>query len=202
MAKRAKIPEPPLPLGMLEWDSVAMGLFSTDALLKVAPVDPVLLRPVTPGRYVALFKGDVESVRAALKRGGEVGEDALVDSLFLPAPHPGITPALGARTKVKEIAAVGVMETLSLCSLLLAADGAAKTGEVGLIEIRLGMGLGGKAFCVLEGEVAQVEAAVGRGSELARERGQHLRSVVIPAPDERLAAALMDPQAPFSDLLF
>lgn len=191
------------PLGMLEWDSIARGMEAADALLKEADVRAVAVRPVTPGRYVALFSGDVDAVRASLRRGAEVGSDAMVDSLFLPRPHPELVPALGARTGLAEdaIGAVGVIETLSLCSLLVAADGAAKTGDVRLVEIRLGMGLGGKAFAVLTGEVSQVESAVAQGTALARERGHHLRSVVIPRPDPRMTAFLADPTPPFSDFL-
>ena len=189
------------PLGMLEWDSVAQGLFASDALAKEADVTTIAVRPVTPGRFVALFTGEVEEVRASLQRGLEVGGDSVVDSLFLPHPHPGLVPAIGARTGLGAVDAVGVIETLSLCSLLVAADAAAKTAAVDLLEIRLAMGLGGKAFCVVAGGVSDVESAVARGTELARERGHHLRSVVIPRPDARIVEHLIDPQSPFSDFL-
>lgn len=189
------------PLGMLEWDSVARGIEATDALLKGANVELVLVRPVTPGRFVALFLGDVEDVRTAIEAGARVGADSLIDSLFLPAPHPGLVPAIAARTGRDRVDAIGILETLSLCSLLLAADGAAKTGEVHLLEIRLGMGLGGKAFAVLTGEVSQVEAAIQRGTDLAKGRGYHLRSVVVPRPDPRTVTFLVDPLPPFSDFV-
>jgi len=189
------------PLGMLEWDGIAQGHLAADALLKEANVDVLTVRPVTPGRFVAVFCGEVEEVRVALQRGIEVGGDSVIDSLFLPAPHPGLVPAIGARTRIDAIDAVGVIETLSLCSLLLAADGAAKRAGVDLIEIRLAMGLGGKAFCVLAGEVSDVESAIDRGTELARERGHHLRSVVIPGPDPRTVQYLLDPEDPFTSFL-
>ena len=190
------------PLGMLEWDSVAQGLFASDALIKEADVETIVVRPITPGRLVALFTGDVESVRASLKRGMEAGGDSVIDSLLLAAPHAGIVPAIGSRTGFENVEAVGIIETLSLCSLLLAADGAAKTGNVVLTEIRLAMGLGGKGFCVMSGEVSDVESAMARGTELARGRGHHLGSVVIPRPDPRTVRHLVDPIDPFSDFVF
>lgn len=186
---------------MVEWDSIAQGWLAADALLKEADVTPVVIRPITPGRFVALFAGEVEEVRASLRRGQDIGGDSVVDSLFLPAPHPGIVPAIGARTGLDEVDAIGIIETLSSCAALVAADGAAKTGTVELLELRLAMGLGGKAFCVVTGEVSDVEAALDRGTELARDRGHHLRSVVIPRPDPRTATHLIDPLPPFSDFL-
>jgi len=189
------------PFGMLEWDSIAQGLLASDALAKEADVTTVAVRPVSPGRFVALFTGEVEEVRASLDRGLEVGGDSVIDSLFLPQPHPGIVPAIGARTGLDAVDAVGVIETLSLCSLIVAADAAAKTAAVQLVEIRLAMGLGGKAFCVVAGAVSHVESAIARGTELARERGHHLRSVVIPRPDPRIVEHLIDPHNPFSDFV-
>jgi microcompartment protein CcmL/EutN len=186
---------------MIEWDSLAVGLLASDALLKVADVLPLILRSVTPGRMVAVFTGDVVSVQMSLARGKAVGAEALYDELFLASPHPGLIPALGARTKTKEVASVGILETSSLCSAFYAADGAAKTGLVQLLEIRLGMGIGGKGLVVMTGEISQVESALSQGTALARERGRHLKSVVIPNPDPRFAEFIMDPQNPFSDFL-
>ena len=95
--------------------------------------------------------------------------------------------------------AIGIIETLTICSLIIAADAAAKFGDVRLHEIRLAMGLGGKAFVVLTGEVSDVEAAVERGSALASERGYLLSSVVIPNPDPAALEFLTKPASPFRD---
>jgi microcompartment protein CcmL/EutN len=63
------------------------------------------------------------------------------------------------------------------------------------------MGIGGKGLVVMTGEVSQVESALSQGTALARERGRHVKSVVIPNPDPRFAEFIMDPQNPFSDFL-
>jgi microcompartment protein CcmL/EutN len=176
-------------------------LEATDAVLKQAEVKPLVVRPVSPGRFVALFSGEVEAVTSALDRGRTVGGDSVVDSLLLAAPHPGIAPALGCRIDPRDIEAVGVIETDSICSLLLAADGAAKCAEVRLIEIRLAMGLGGRAFAMLTGEVSHVESALERGTELARERGHFRACAVIPRPSPQTLAVLARPVPPFSDFV-
>lgn len=190
------------PLGMLEWDSVARGLRAADAAFKAAPVRPLALRAVTPGRYVAVFTGEVEAISAAVARGAEVGGASLVDRLELPNPHAGLRAALGARTGAKDLAAVGILETLSLCSLLGAADAAAKAGDVRLHELRLATGLGGKAFVVLTGEIAQVEAALEQGAAFAAARGFLLAAVSVPNPDPLTLAFLREPATPFLDFVF
>jgi microcompartment protein CcmL/EutN len=187
------------PLGAVEWDSIASGIRAADALVKAAPVEPVVFRAVTPGRYFALFAGEVAAVQAASARALEVGGDSVLDHLVLPSPHASLVPTIRGKGSGQPIAAVGIIETLTMCSLILAADAAAKCGDVRLHEIRLAMGLGGKAFVVLTGEVSNVEAAVERGSALASERGYLLSSVVIPNPDPAALAFLAKPESPFRD---
>lgn len=195
------VPSLDRPLGMVEWDSLARGYRAADALFKSAEVTPLAIRAVTPGRFLAIFCGEVEAVRTATRAGTLEGRESTYDHLVLPSPHPSLIPAIGARSLPRNVAAVGAIETTSLASALLAADGSAKTGSVRLLEIRLGMGIGGKGLVLLTGAVAQVESAVYEGASLARERGRLAGSVVIPNPDPRLADFLVDPQNPFSDFL-
>jgi microcompartment protein CcmL/EutN len=186
---------------MIEWESLALGMKACDAVFKEAEVIPLVVRAVTPGRLVALFTGEVTAVEFAISAGRTVGADCLYDEVFLPKPHEGIVPAVGARSSPRDIASVGIIETSSLCAALLAADGAAKNGEIHLLEIRLGMGIGGKGLVVLTGEQSQVESALSCGQALAVSRGRHIRTVAIPNPDPRFAEFLVDPQNPFSEFL-
>ena len=45
------------------------------------------------------------------------------------------------------------------------------------------------------------EAAVAKGTALAKERGFHHHTVVIPNPDARTVDLLLEPITPFSDFL-
>jgi microcompartment protein CcmL/EutN len=155
------------PLGFVEWDSIARGLEAADAMLKASVVEPVVLRPVSPGRYFAVVTGSVDAVRASVRGGSASGRESVIDQLVLPAPFPGLFPAVGGRTGALRLAAVGVIETLTLSTLFAAVDTAAKTGDVRVHDVRLAMGLGGKAFGILSGDVAQVEAAVASGAAVA-----------------------------------
>ena len=186
---------------MIEWESLAVGLSATDALLKEAAVTPVVVRAITPGRFVALFAGEVEDVRSSMERGLQAGADCVRDHVFLPQPHPSLVPAVGARTGVRHVDAMGILEVDSTPSAIAAADAAAKEGVVRLSEIRLGMGIGGKGLVLLTGEVSQVDSALQAGSAIAESNGRLLRSVVIPRPDDRMAEYFVDPHDPFSDFV-
>ena len=79
-----------------------------------------------------------------------------------------------------------MLEAFSVSSLIEGADAAVKTADVSLIEIRLAMALGGKAFVTMTGEVAAVRAAVEAGAAVIGEKGLLVNKVVIPSPSPEL----------------
>lgn len=194
----ARMPATDSCLGLIEVSTVPLGCVAVDAMLKGAPLQLLLSRPVTPAKYIALVEGDVESVRIALDRGKAVAKSGLLGELFLPMPHLHLLEGLVSPRTVEDPDAVGILQTKTVASALIAADAALKTGEVELLEIRLAMGLGGHAFFTLTGEVSSVEAAMECGAEAA---GCSLSDQqIIPLPDAALLAEFCRPQPPFSDL--
>ena len=147
--------------------------------MKQSPVRLLWARTVSPGKFVTLFAGDVDEVRAALARGLEVAGSAREDDLFIPNVHAHLLEAVKGPRKVT-VDALGIVETRTVSSSLLAADAAAKATAAELLEVRLAQHLGGKGFFTLAGETGDVEAAVARGAEVARAKGALLREVVIP----------------------
>ncbi|MFH0946132.1 MAG: BMC domain-containing protein [Planctomycetota bacterium] len=173
-------------IGLLEFSSIARGIEVADQVLKQADVRVLFARPVSPGKYVLLFTGSVDAVTSSLRVGAEWGAQVLVDRLLLPAVDEAVLRALERPVVVPPLDAVGVIETFTVASTLLAADAAVKAAEVKLIEIKLARGIGGKSYVTLTGEVSDVESAVGAGGRLAEEGGRLLETVVIPRPHDEL----------------
>ena len=178
-------------LGLVELKTVAIGILVADEMLKVAPVRLVEATPVCSGKYVVIVKGDVASVDASVAKGTSVGEECVVDTLFLANPHAGIFNAITGISEVEKIDALGVIETFSVASTIVAADAAGKAARVKMIDIRLAKGLGGRAFVTFTGDVSEVQAAVEAGSRYPREKGLLVRSIVIARPDEALFGKLL-----------
>ena len=72
-----------------------------------------------------------------------------------------------------------------------AADVAVKAAPVKLLEIRLAMALGGKAFVTMTGSVGAVETAVAAGAAVAGKKGLLVEKVVIPQPRPELLRELI-----------
>ena len=83
------------------------------------------------------------------------------------------------------------LETFSASAAVVAADVAAKTALVELIELRLARGMCGKSYLLLTGEIAAVEAAIERAKQGAGEDGMFLDSAVIPRPDQKFWSKIL-----------
>ncbi len=178
-------------IGLIETVSIAIGISVTDEMAKTADVEVLESTAICPGKYMVLIAGDVSSVESSLKRGVETGGDMVVDTLFIPHVHPQIFPAILGATEIENLRALGVVETFTVASSVLAADAAAKAAGVTLLEIRLAKGLGGKGFFTMTGEVFEVEAAMDAALMVARSGGNLVRSVVIPSPHEKLGRSIL-----------
>ena len=181
----------PVSIGLIELNSIAVGIETGDAMLKAAFVRLLRVATICPGKYIVLVYGAVDAVRASVKSGRDCGGENVIDHLIIPNIHPTVIPAIAAATEVEAVSAVGVIETFSAASSIVAADLAAKAADVQLIEVRLANGIGGKSFVVLTGEVAAVQASVAAGAAHPREQGLLVKSVVIPSPHEDLREALL-----------
>ena len=167
-------------IALLEFDSVAIGVCAGDAMVKRAPVEVTYAGTVHPGKYLVLVGGDVACVEESYAAGLEVGRQALVDKIFLPAAHPEVVRILrGMRGRVTG-EALGIVETRTVASTLGAADRGLKGADVDLVELRLADRLGGKAYCVFSGAVADVEAAVDLAVDGLRDPAHLVARVVIP----------------------
>lgn len=178
-------------IGLLELCSVARGLEVADAILWESEIELLFAEPVHPGKYVMLFTGSVEDLRSAVRTGVEMAGSDLVDQLLIPQVHEQVEHGLRRRGRLDgQIDALGVVETTTVASAVLAADAALKTATVDLLELRIANGLGGKSFFTLTGEVSDVRSSVAAGASLAQERGLLAREVVIAKPHPDLVRHL------------
>lgn len=173
-------------IGLIELASIARGIETADAVVKQAAIDLVVARPTSPGKYLVLVTGEVEEVQEALARGLELAGEHLVDEALIPSVTGEIFEALRAEDLEGPLEALGIIETFSVVSAIVAADRAAKAATVRLLRLALANGLGGKSYVLLEGGVGDVESAVAVGASWPRERGLLVSEVVIPQPHEEL----------------
>ncbi|MDF2929146.1 MAG: microcompartment protein [Anaerospora sp.] len=123
-------------IGMIELTSIARGIYATDLMIKTAYVEVVSATPVCPGKYIAIIRGDVAAVESSVAVGVETAAEYLVDSFILPNVHPAVFPAITATTMPDGMGALGIMESFSLASMIIAADATAgiEAGKATVLE--------------------------------------------------------------------
>lgn len=178
-------------IGLVEFTSIAQGIECADIMAKTADVNILVAKTTCPGKYIVLVSGDVSSVQQSVDAARDLGADTVVDHFVIPSVHPSILPAISGANTLKEIKALGIIETYSVASLIEAADAAVKAGDVEPLLLHLAFGIGGKSYTILTGEVASVKVAVETGSDLASAKGLLIRQVVIPRPAKQVIESLM-----------
>lgn len=169
-------------IGLIELSSVAAGFLVADTMLKAGDVKLYLSRSICSGKYMVMVAGSASAVESAMASGAEAANGSLIDSFVISQVHPDVLIALGRSGVTPPEGALGVLESFSVATLLRAADVVAKTANVQLLEIRLAMALGGKAFFTVAGEVASVQAAVAAGRAVIADSGMLVNAVVLPRP--------------------
>jgi len=155
-------------------------------MLKAATVELLLSRSICSGKYMVAVRGNVAAVTAAVDAGVHEGDASVIDSFVIPNLHDQVFPALAGTPPRESLEALGILESFTVASLLEGADAAAKAAAVRLLEIRLAMALGGKAFVTLTGSVSAVPSAIDAGAEVIANKGMLVNRVVIPNPREEL----------------
>jgi microcompartment protein CcmL/EutN len=173
-------------IGLIEYSSIAKGIGSADAMVKAADVELVLSRTICSGKFLNLVAGDVQAVKQSVGAGEDYAQESVIDTFVIPNVHPDVFPAMSGSTQLVKLDALGIIESFSVASLIEGADAAAKAAEVKLIEIRLAMALGGKAFVTLTGPVGAVESAIAAGADIVSQAGMLVNTVVIPSPRKEL----------------
>lgn len=178
-------------LGMIELNSISRGIVVSDAMVKASTVEIITAVSICPGKYIVIIAGDVAAVENSVRVGEQGAGEFLVDSFVLPRVHEGVFPAITAACMPPQTGALGIIEGFSAASTIIAADTALKAARVDAVELRIGSGLGGKAYFILCGDVSDVQKAVEAGKQGVMEKGLLVNAEVIPAPARALWSALL-----------
>ena len=178
-------------IGMVEFNSIARGIYVADQMVKISDVEIATAAPTCPGKYIAIVYGDVAAVEASVQIGERMAEEFFVDSLLIPNVDAGVFPAITGATMPERVQAVGIIESFSLATMIVCADAVLKAAEVEAIELRLGNGLGGKAYFTFTGDVAAVKAGNDAGVAIAQEQGLLVNAEVSPSPSDLLIPTLL-----------
>lgn len=177
-------------LGILELSSIARGIVVADVAVKQAPSLLLMSRLVSSGKHLVMMRGQVAEVEESMAVARAAAAEALIDVLELAYAHDQIWPLLNQPVTAGDWhggdpESVAIVETSTVCAAVHAADAAVKAAPVVVRDMRLAVGIGGKAFFTFTGTLADVQAAADAARDIARERLAGLEVIAAPADELR-----------------
>lgn len=175
-------------VGAIEFASVAVGYQALDALMKSATTTPHVARPISPGNFLVVFSGSVGDINMAMETARRIGGSQVVDFLTVANIHPALFPAMAEEVVLdpERLGALGIVETRTAVSAMVAADAACKAASVELFKLAFNTDLNGKGLLLLNGALSDVQAAVSAGVDAIQDGGFLVASAVIPRPGREL----------------
>lgn len=175
-------------VGAIEFASVAVGYQALDALMKSATTTPHVARPISPGNFLVVFSGSVGDINMAMETARRIGGSQVVNFLTVANIHPALFPAMAEEVVLdpERLGALGIVETRTAVSAMVAADAACKAASVELFKLAFNTDLNGKGLLLLNGALSDVQAAVSAGVDAIQAGGFLVASAVIPRPGREL----------------
>jgi microcompartment protein CcmL/EutN len=175
-------------LGIVELSLIARGLVVADAMMKRAEVALLASRPVSGGKHLVMVAGGVDVVGESMEAGRQAAAGAQVDELFLPYLHEPLWALLAEPVHPAEwaggpVGAVAIVETTTVCAAVAAADAAGKAALIALRDMHLAVGISGKAFFTMTGDLPDIETAAAAARDAASSRLLLLEVIPSPAPE-------------------
>lgn len=168
-------------LGVIEFSSIAKGIEVADKMVKAATVEMLMLRHVCPGKFMVILCGEVEDVNEAVNTTLSYGREKIVESAVISNAHEDLISSLKKRVNINSFEAIGVFETSTITSTLIALDSALKSTSVALVRVVLGNGIGGKSYFVVTGTISNVEEAI-KTAFISINPKKLIYKTVIPSP--------------------
>jgi microcompartment protein CcmL/EutN len=175
-------------IALLEFSSIAVGIFAADIMVKKAPITVLKSGTVHNGKYLILIGGSVGSVEESYYTGIESGAEKLIDHVQLPDIHEKVHDAILGNRQNCSGEAIGIIETSTVAAIIKSADAAVKGADVEILEIRIADDLGGKAFAIFGGEIEDVQSAIEISKENVTKKEFWVRDKIIP----RISAEMVD----------
>ncbi len=171
----------------IELNSVPVGLYAADALLKKSPIGMIRTGTIGSGRFFILLAGTTASVAEAHEEALFHGGLQVADDCFLPDIHPSLYEAILGNTRQMGDGPLLILETPTVSCNIQAIERAMKGVPVELLEFRAGdPRMNGRGLAILQGDLTNIEAAQEIALAALETRGIPAQHRILTSPHEAL----------------
>lgn len=179
-------------IATVEFQDIAMGTFTADAMVKKSPIAAIRYGTISPGRFLVLVGGSTAAVEESYNEALFVGRESILDHVFLPDVHPDLHDGLIKSRRMKTGSeSLAVLETLTVSTNIRAAELALKATPIDLVEIRYGDDLlQGKGVCIFHGPLHDLQASMDQATGWLTEKNCTFSHRIISAPHESIGQGI------------
>ncbi|MDD5659390.1 MAG: BMC domain-containing protein [Actinomycetota bacterium] len=173
-------------LAVVEFKSIAKGIYVTDAMLKAANVNLVMSSSLCPGKYLTIVEGETSAVENSLKVADEIGKKHVFSSEIINSINPKVLEAIYGKLDDKIKGSIAIIESMHIASLIRSADEVADAVDIEFTDFRLARGCGVNSFYIYSGELSSVHEGSRVASQYLISNGALLAARVISGPDPEI----------------
>jgi microcompartment protein CcmL/EutN len=171
-------------LAVVEFKSIARGIFTTDAMLKAADVSLVMASTLCPGKYLTIVEGETSAVESSLKIADEIGGRHVFSSEVINAISSKVIDAINGKLQsAADGGSIAIIESMQMANLISSADEVVDAVQIEFVDFRLARGCGVNSFYIFSGELSSVQEGAKVASQYLMEMGALLAFRVISGPD-------------------
>ena len=170
-------------LAVVEFKSIATGIFTTDAMLKAAKVNLIMSTTLCPGKYLTIVEGETSAVESSLKIADEIGGRHVYSSEVINAISSKVISAINGRLQNTAGGSIAIIESMQMAALISSADEVVDAVPIDFVDFRLARGCGANSFYIFSGELSSVQEGAGTAARFLKDRGALLAFRVISGPD-------------------
>jgi len=170
-------------LAVVEFKSIARGIFTTDAMLKAADVNLIMATSLCPGKYLTIVEGETSAVENSLKIADEIGGRHVSSSEVINAISNKVINAINGKLQSSTDGAIAIIESMQMANLINSADKVVDAVQIEFVDFRLARGCGVNSFYIFSGELSSVKEGAKVASQYLMNMGALLAFRVISGPD-------------------
>ena len=175
----------------LEFNSVPVGIYAADALLKKSPISMIRSGTIGAGKFLILLAGTTASVAEAHAEALFHGGLQVADDAFLPDIHPALYDGILGHVRQTGEGPLWILETPTVSCNVQAIERAMKGVPVELIEFRAGdPRMHGRGLSILQGDLYDVQAAQEIALAALETRGIPAQHRILTSPHDALLAQI------------
>lgn len=149
---------------LIEFKNITTAFYILNELTENFNLEVVVSKPLCPGRYILVFSGglgEISEAETCIKEEKKDPKHSNISIRVIGSVEEGIVGKINSPIKYPGIIrGLGILEMVNSVEIIRAADILYKNGDIEIISIKIGLGLGAKGIVLIEGRESDLHNGI------------------------------------------